>query len=456
MAIGEAGSITTNSPTENAPITVTFDQPLTDPIIVLTGTNNGGDPYNLRVTDIQTDANGDAISFTFIIEEWEYLDGPHPATETINFLAIEEGVHTLPDGRVIEAGTTTATSANSTVSLSGTYTDPPVVLTSVMSNNDTTSVDSDAFNITNTGFTVSLQEEEAEADNHAAETVGFIAVQGGTGAVVAGGVNNTVDIIGLGGTFVDPITVADTQTFNGGDPGGIMINGGDGSTTIGVFFDEESSQDTETNHINEDVGAITFEDGVILCFCEDTLIDTPLGPRRITDLQSSDMVLTQDAGPQPIAMICETTCEAPPPDLRPVVIKANAIAPGVPLTDLRVSPQHRILMRGWQTQLLFGEEELLVPAKALINDQTILTAPPVEKVRYFHLGLERHHLVRAHGLVSETLHAGHVSASGISGAARAEMFRLFPDLRTMPDAWGPTARPCVTVQDGRALGHSLS
>ena len=227
MAIGEAGSITTNSPTENAPINITFDQPLTDPIIVMTGTNNGGDPYTLRITDIQLDTNGDATGFTFIVEEWEYLDGAHGAVETFNFVAIEEGVHTLPDGRVIEAGTTTATSGNSTVNLTGDFDDPPVVLTSVMSENDTTAVDSDAWNITEDNFTVSLQEEEGEADDHGAETVGYIAIEGGVGALVHSGVDENTDIVGLGGTFTDPITVADTQTMNGGDPGNIVINGGD-------------------------------------------------------------------------------------------------------------------------------------------------------------------------------------------------------------------------------------
>ncbi|MEL6377278.1 MAG: hemolysin, partial [Pseudomonadota bacterium] len=105
MAFGEAGSITTNSPTENAPITVNLTQPLTNPVFALTATNNGGNQFVLRVIGETLDANGDTTAFTFIIEEWEYHDGPHGAVEDINWIAIEEGVHTLPDGRVVEAGT---------------------------------------------------------------------------------------------------------------------------------------------------------------------------------------------------------------------------------------------------------------------------------------------------------------------------------------------------------------
>ena len=97
MAIGEAGSITTNSPGVETPITVNLTEPLTDPVFMLTGTSNGGDPYSLRITGQTLDGDGNTTSFTFIIEEWDYLDGLHPADETINWLAVEEGVHTLPD-----------------------------------------------------------------------------------------------------------------------------------------------------------------------------------------------------------------------------------------------------------------------------------------------------------------------------------------------------------------------
>jgi len=80
MAIGQAGSITTSSPGENDPISITFDEPLTNPVFALTATNNGGNQFTLRVTDIQYDTNGDATGFTFIIDVGEYHAGLHPTT----------------------------------------------------------------------------------------------------------------------------------------------------------------------------------------------------------------------------------------------------------------------------------------------------------------------------------------------------------------------------------------
>ena len=49
MPIGEAGSIFTNSVPENTPITVTLTEPLNNPVFALSATNNGGDPFVLRV-----------------------------------------------------------------------------------------------------------------------------------------------------------------------------------------------------------------------------------------------------------------------------------------------------------------------------------------------------------------------------------------------------------------------
>ncbi len=452
MAIGQAGSLSTNSPTENAPITVTFDEPLTNPVIALTATNNGGNQFTMRVIDV-TDTG-----FTFIIEEWEYHDGPHGATETINWLAIEEGVHTLPDGRVIEAGTTSADTTNSAVSLTGGFTDPPVVLTSVMSENDTTTVDSDPLDITTSGFNLRLQEEEAQDNIHAPETVGWIAIQGGGDgsagtAVTSDILDNTPDTFGLGASYTNGVVLAETQTINGGDPGTVVIDGATGST-VDLFFEEEQSADGETNHVDETVGIVAFENGLIPCFTPGARIDTPFGPRAVETLQAGDLVLTRDHGPQPLRWVCRTDLSAMrlavQPHRRPIRIKAGALGPDMPARDMMVSPQHRILVSGWKAQLFAGCDEVLVPARALLRRGDNGKRPRAP-VSYIHLLLEDHQVLSSDGLWSESLHAGQLSKAELHPAARAELLELFPDLRCFERNYGPTARQVSTVQEGRLL-----
>ncbi len=455
MPIGEVGSLTRGGFADGEIVRIDFTEPLTDAVIHLSSTNQGGNEFSLRIVSV--DANG----FNFILEEWEDEDGPHPATETINWIAVREGVHELPDGRVIEAGTTTATTTASSVNLSGDHGGTPVVLTNVMSTNDDDVVDSDPLNVTSTGFDVQLQEGSLSDGVNTGETVGFIAVStGGDGsagyASIHGGLNASNSTFALGGTLTDGVILGETQTVNESDAGNVVLSNGastNGSTgNITAKFDEETG-DGESAHGNETVGLVGFEDGIIPCFLPDTMIETQNGPRLITDLKRGDLIATVDAGLQPLMMVADTTLSNPSPDHCPILIRANAIAPGVPSRDLCVSPQHRVLLDTWKAQLMFGEEEILVPAKALINDNTILRMGAAPTVRYIHLGLETHHVIMSNNMRTETLHAGHISKSGISESARAELFEIFPDLRTMPQSWGPVARPYLSVKEGRLLAH---
>ena len=436
MAIGEAGSITTNSPTENAPITVPLDEPLTNPVFAFTATNNGGNQFTIRLTDQVLDADGNTTAFTFIIEEWEYHDGPHPATETINWLAIEEGVHTLPDGRVIEAGTTATSSDGSSTSFAGSFTDPPVVLTSVMSNNDTTTVDSDPLNITTGGFDLTLQEEEAQDGVHASETVGWIAIQaGGDGsagtAATHDGVDENTDTLNLGASFANAVVLGETQTINGGDTATVVIDSQTDST-VSLFVEEEASQDSELNHTNETVGVVAFEDGLIPCFVAGTRIATQLGEERVEDLQPGHNLPLWGGGMGRVRLVLQRTLNRHDlqnyPHLRPVRITAGALGQGLPKRDLCVSPQHRMLVASPVARRMFGEAEVLIAATRLTELPGIFVDEDVETVTYVHVVMAQHRVIYAEGCPSESLFTGPEALKSLTEAARKELFQLFPDL----------------------------
>lgn len=442
MAIGEAGSLTTASPTENQAITVTLTKPLINPVFAFTHTSNGGDPFVVRLTGETLDANGNTTAFTFIIEEWEYLDGPHPATETINWLAVEEGVHTLPDGRIIEAGTTTADHTNTAVSLTGGFTSPPVVLTSVSSNNDSTTVDSDPLNITASGFNVRLQEEENQDRIHADETVGWIAIQPGVGtgsgsANTFGGVDNNTDVLGLGATFSDGVVLGETQTINGGDTANLVIDGQTAST-VGVYVEEERSRDSETNHVDETVGIVAFEAGLIACFTDGTRIETPDGPRKIETLKTGDLVTEHLGASAPVLRVYRRhlgpRALAANPKLRPVRVLQGALNGQLPTRDLLVSRQHRMLVSSRIAQRMFGCAEVLLPAIKLTQLPGIFVDESVREVIYHHLLLDAHRVIYAEGAPTESFFLGAGSAASLTDEALEEIVMLFPQCLQNPPA----------------------
>ncbi|MAO26590.1 Hint domain-containing protein [Roseovarius sp.] len=461
MAIGEAGTIVTGSPTENAPITVTLTEPLTNPVFALTATDNGGDQFTLRVIDETLDADGNTTAFTFIIEEWEYHDGPHPATETINWLAIEEGVHTLPDGRVIEAGTTSANHTNSAVSLTGSFTQPPVVLTSVMSNNDTTTVDSDPLNITSSGFNVRLQEEEGQDGSHAFEDVGWIAIQPG-GSAASGtantftNLNDTTKTYSLGDTFTNAVVLGETQTINGRDPGTVVMSNPTNSN-VGLKFEEEQSGDAELGHVNETVGVVAFENGLIPCLVAGSLVRTPEGERRVETLREGDAVSLWQGGTAVLRKMLlrrlSRTDLAAAPHLRPIRVTAGALGLDLPERDLLVSPQHRFVINSPVVKRMFGEEEVFVPAlrlTALHGIYVVTDEDELSALDYVHLVFDRHEVIIAEGAPTESFYPGPQALRAMSRDMRDEFTTLFPCIAEGILPY-PPARPVPEARRQKAL-----
>jgi hypothetical protein len=132
----------------------------------------------------------------------------------------------------------------------------------------------------------------------------------------------------------------------------------------------------------------------VTCFGEGTRILTPDGEIAIEALRVGDTVLTIEGDLRPIVWIGRRFVDCgrhPRPDrVWPVRVAADAFGRGLPRRTLWLSPDHAVFVRG-----------VLIPVKHLINGSTIVQQP-VAQVRYFHIELEHHDVVRANGLPAET------------------------------------------------------
>lgn len=189
-----------------------------------------------------------------------------------------------------------------------------------------------------------------------------------------------------------------------------------------------------------------------ICFTEGALIETAAGPKAVETLEPGDLFDTLDHGLQPLRWIGRVRLPAcalkQNPHFRPVRLHKDALGPGLPARDLAVSPQHRVLVRGWRAELFFGEAEILVPAHKLVNSTTIDRAPADESVTYVHLLFDRHEIVFADGLPSESFFLGGKAPAG--AATRREVMHLFPELARRETAF-TAARPLVSGRDAAAL-----
>lgn len=178
------------------------------------------------------------------------------------------------------------------------------------------------------------------------------------------------------------------------------------------------------------------------CFTNEAVISTAMGPRAIEDLRVGDLVKTRDSGLVPIRWIGAATCAAEG-NVTPVRIPRGALGCGLPVRDLIVSPQHRILFRSRAAHRMFGEAEVLIPARKLVGFSGIAEAQDLQEVTYMHLLFDRHEVMFANGAPSESLLLAEQSLHAIGSEGQAELATLFPDLA------GMTMRPVRPIPKGR-------
>lgn len=197
-------------------------------------------------------------------------------------------------------------------------------------------------------------------------------------------------------------------------------------------------------------------DLVVPCFTPGTLVETPAGLVAVETLAPGDLVETLDSGPQPVRWVGHVTLTgaelAADPSLRPIRIRAGALGHGRPSRDMRLSPQHRLLVDGARLPLLFGEAEMLVAARDLLDDHRITRDPAPDGVTYIHFLFDRHEIVRADGLAAESFRPGPQTLPALPDASRQELLRLFPGLAHDGTPGLSAARPLLKHWEAQLLG----
>jgi hypothetical protein len=198
----------------------------------------------------------------------------------------------------------------------------------------------------------------------------------------------------------------------------------DGTITIVGNGDTEKQSFTYT--VTDGLGhssnaIVTFNS--IPCFVAGTMIRTEHGEKPVEEIRAGDLVYTHDDGLQPIRWVGRKTVSAEGA-LAPIRIKAGTFGPH---GTLMVSPQHRVLVRDVLAELLFGEAEVLVAAKDLVNDRTVRVRRGGE-VDYVHLLFDRHQIVFSQGLATESFLPGPQMSSILEQSSADEIFAIFPEL----------------------------
>jgi hypothetical protein len=102
---------------------------------------------------------------------------------------------------------------------------------------------------------------------------------------------------------------------------------------------------------------------------------------------------------------------------------------------------------------LFNSEEVLVAARDLINDHTVIRDHSVREVTYIHMMLPQHEVVFANGVATESFHPASAALASMELEEQDRLMERVPDLRGDPQAYGGFARPLLSVSDAAILQH---
>jgi hypothetical protein len=284
----------------------------------------------------------------------------------------------------------------------------------------------------------------APARNTTLNPVTLSVVDGGDNGIIGTSQGDTI-----GGFAVTSVWVGDTVT---------MRIGGQNVTITGVTFYRAGAPAVFMPTDGTILDSGRFQSATFVttstqyslppvpCFVAGTLIFTADGARPVESLVPGDLILTRDSGMRPLRWIGQVTVSGRD-RFAPIRFMTGSFGNSRPL---RVSPNHRMLVTGWQAELHFGDREVLVPAKALVNGDTIC-ADPCEQVTYVHLLMDRHEVIFAEGTATESLHPGDYLTAGASSTA-AEILALFPELgRGSASAHWQTARSVTKMHEASLL-----
>ena len=159
------------------------------------------------------------------------------------------------------------------------------------------------------------------------------------------------------------------------------------------------------------------QDTGVVCFTSGTQILTPRGEVPIDLLRPGDLVCTQDNGPQPVLWIASRTLGRAAlqaaPHLAPILIGEDVLGG---TGALLVSPQHGLLL---------GSDRLIRAKHLAAHMPGVRVARGKTQVRYVHLLFDRHEIIFAECIPTESF-LPVAQTLPEDDAAHAEIVALFP------------------------------
>ena len=246
-------------------VTVPLAKVYSNPVVVVKPASyNGPNPGIVRISGVQ------GTSFNIRFNEWAYEDGIH-TQERVFYLVADSGLQTVGGMKFLAGKTSTSKLLKegwTDVGFSSSFDNVPAIFASVQSFVGADPVTVRIKNRSKNGFSIAMDEEEAKRDGHITETLGWIAVEKGSGVtsdyrkikVFDGSLDHNPKNFGFGESIDRrfPVAVAEIDSTVGEDTCSLRYKNITQSA-VELFIEEETSKDSEVAHISETISVFAAE-----------------------------------------------------------------------------------------------------------------------------------------------------------------------------------------------------
>ena len=197
----------------------------------------------------------------------------------------------------------------------------------------------------------------------------------------------------------------------------------------------------------------------IPCFTPEVLLATSRGAVPAGRIRVGDLLQTADNGFQPVIWVGKRELSpaelALRPELRPYCLRPDGLLR--PERPMLLSPQHRLLVnrRTFGQETPFGESFLSAKLLAEVDENCGQLSEVTGPVTYVHLMTERHEVIFAEGIATETFWPGPEAIRGLSAEDLRELLYLFPELAAVHGLTGEEGRGYVRTGYGDLARQSL-
>lgn len=169
----------------------------------------------------------------------------------------------------------------------------------------------------------------------------------------------------------------------------------------------------------------------------DAHVRTPCGERRVEFLRPGDLIVTRSDGLQPLRHILRDRISLAElradPALAPIRITPRALGPMMPARSLSLAPEHPIRVPAHLLTREARDPTLRMTARSLADHfADVFVDMSGGDVTYHRLIFDTAQMLLVNGVLVESFAPDKTSLHQFDDSTRAEIERIFPDLRSKP------------------------